>query len=214
MKVLADFSFSMRVNGDTGHSNKSILSFDLPSIGRLTVDYKAWNLEFIQEGTQFKNFSLNIPSGNLEIFDGTIKITPDKYCPEINSILFQGEGEWDGMINGLLGGMSGYGNFRMTSEDGTVREGTLLVPFDRWNWGGRNLPYWVDTSEGIWQCKFSVYMKRLNEYRKIHGYDESCIVFKNMNRLRQILFEELDEGQREYLQSIWKELEEISIIKE
>jgi|GEM_PF-4412091 len=129
---LEKVSFRIPVTGNVGHQNCSSLHYKVePQQDEyITVEVKwsdEWDLSSevhtLQKG--LAEVWLCIPSGSLKIFNVKVEIVPGEYSQEEKEIIFSGQGTWDGKSAGLLGGMSGFGNFYFQRDLAIVKKGVF-----------------------------------------------------------------------------------------
>jgi hypothetical protein len=127
--------FEIRLVGNTGYANRSKLVIKKINLGSICLDYEAWDITQLvaqgNEGSLFQKLVLTIPSGEFELMISAIEpIEPEDNSDNYPGVRFKGRGWWSGIAAGLLGGMSGYGNFWI--PDAEVTQGLFHPSGNTW----------------------------------------------------------------------------------
>lgn len=122
---IKNLTHKISIRGNGGYNNQSglTLGFGFPDTELVVPD--PWDLGS-HEGKHVIDWELSIPSGNLY----SIGEVTWEFDHEADSITLSApEGIWDGKRAGLLGGMSGFGEFYFDSIS-EVQEGVFVLPED------------------------------------------------------------------------------------
>jgi hypothetical protein len=127
--------FEIRLVGNTGYANRSKLVIKKINLGSICLDSEAWDITQLvaqgNEGSLFQKLVLTIPSGEFELMIAGIEpIEPEDNSDNYPGVRFKGRGWWSGITAGLLGGMSGYGNFWI--PDAEVTQGLFHPSGNTW----------------------------------------------------------------------------------